>query len=105
MTNEEDVFTKHYASLHNIITDVKNLLPYFVEQNIINIHDEAEINAIIRNPDKVKKLLSYIAGPLKAGDAKGFHTMLAIMEKHGNQGTRDLAVRMSREVTPVMDYN
>ena len=97
--NEEIIFTRHYASLCNTLTDVDNLLPYFVEENIINTNNEEEINTITTTSNKVRKLLLHISGPLTAGDAKGFHTMLTIMKERGNQSTKDLAVRMNHELT------
>ena len=97
--NAEDIFTKHYSSLCNTLTDVNNLLPFFVPEKIINISDLQEINAIVTTPKKVEKLLSHVSGPLTAGDAKGFHTMLTIMKEHGSQSTKDLAVKMSCEMT------
>ena len=72
MANEKDIFTKHYASLCSTLTDVNNLLPHFVQGNIISTDDLEEINAITTTRDKVEKLLSHISGPLKVGDAKGF---------------------------------
>ena len=98
-SNEKEIFTRHYASLCNTLTDVDNLLPYFVEENIINTNNEEEINTITTTSNKVRKLLLHISGPLKAGDAKGFHTMLTIMKERGNQSTHDLAVRMNHELT------
>ena len=98
-SNKKKIFTRHYASLCNTLTDVDHLLPYFVQDNIINTKNEEEINAIATTSNKVKKLLSHISGPLTAGDAEGFHTMLTIMKEHGNQSTKDLAVRISHELT------
>ena len=98
-SKKKEIFTRHYASLCNTLTDVDHLLPYFVQENIINTSNEEEINAITTTSNKVRKLLSHICGPLTAGDAKGFHTMLTIMKEHGNQSTKDLAVRMSHELT------
>ena len=92
--NEREIFTSHYASLCNTLTDVNNLLPHFVERDIISTSDEEEINAIVTTAKKVKKLLSHISGPLTAGDPKGFHMMLTIMEEYGNQSTKDLAVKI-----------
>ena len=97
--NEKDIFTRHYASLCNTLTDVDNLLPYFVQENIICNSDVESIDATTTTSHKVRKLLSHISGPLTAGDTKGFHTMLTIMKEHGNQSTKDLAVKMSSEVT------
>ena len=95
--NEEIIFTRHYASLCNTLTDVDHLLPYFVQENIINTNDVESLDATtIAN--KVKKLLSHISGPLIAEDTKGFHVMLNIMKEHGNLGTKNLAVKISREL-------
>ena len=98
-SNEKEIFTKHYASLCSTLTDVNNVLPHFVTKEIITIKDEGEIDVIETTRNKVKKLLSHIFGPLESGDTKGFHTMLAIMKGHGNQGTKDLAAGMSSELT------
>ena len=97
--NEREIFTRHYASLCNTLTDVDHLLPYFVEENIICNSDVESIDATTTTSHKVRKLMSHISGPLTAEDTKGFHTMLTIMKDHGNQSTKDLAVKMSSEVT------
>ena len=97
--NEEVIFKKCYASLCDTLTDVDHLLRYFVQNDIINTNDIEEIKRVTTKPERVEKLLSHISGPLTAGDAKGFHIMLTIMKEHGNQSTRDLAVRMSHEMT------
>ena len=103
MANEKKIFTKHYASLCDTITDVDHLLPHFVAENIINTNDVKVIDAMNTPLSKVKELLSHISGPLKAGDAKGLHTMLTIMKKHGNQSTIDLADKMSHEVASTIN--
>ena len=97
--DEKDIFTKHFSSLCNTLTDINNLLPFFVEEKIINVNDIEVINAIVTIPKKVEKLLSYISGPLTAGDARGLHTMFAIMKEHGSQCTKHLAFKMSCEMT------
>ena len=96
---ERDIFTKQYASLCNTLTDINNLLPYFVQDEVISISDREEINTITKTCEKVEKLLLHISGPLIAGDATGFHKMLTIMEEYGIQSTKDLAVKMSSELT------
>ena len=95
---EKDIFTRHYSSLCNTLTDIKTLLPYFVQENIISTSDIEEISALNTNSERVVRLLTHISGPLEAGDAKGFHTMLNIMKEHGSQSTKDLAVKMSSEI-------
>ena len=92
--NEKEIFTRHYASLCNTLTDINSLLPHFVQKDIISTSDEDEINAIVTTAKKIKKLLSHISSPLTAGDPKGFHMMLTIMKEHGNQSTKDLAVKI-----------
>ena len=95
---KKDIFIRHYSSLCNTLTDIKTLLPYFVQENIISTSDKEEINALNTSSEKVEKLLSHISGPLKAGDARGFHTMLNIMKEHGSQSTKDLVVKMNSEI-------
>ena len=98
---EKDIFFNHYASLCSTLTDISNLLRFFVQERIINISDVAEINAGTAIHEKVEKLLSHIAGPLETenGNTTGFYKMLTIMAKHGNQGTKDLAEKMRSEMT------
>ena len=96
---EKDIFTRHYSSLCSTLTDIKDLLSLFVQENIISTNGIEEISSpSLTNSEKVVKLLSHISGPLKAGDAKGFHTMLNIMKEHGSQSTKDLAVKISSEI-------
>ena len=103
MANEKDIFTKHYASLCSTLTDVNNLLPYFVQENIISTNDLEEFNAITTTHNKIEKLLLRISGPLTAGDAEGFHALLTIMKNYGDQSTKGLAKRINREVTSVIN--
>ena len=98
---EKEIFTKHYASLCNTLTDINHLLPYFVQESVISVSDEEEIDACKTIRAKVKKLLSHISGPLKAENENttGFYKMLTIMADHGNHGTKDLAEKMSSKLT------
>ena len=101
--NENNIYIKHYASLCNTLTDVDNLLPYFVQENIITANDMQQFNAITSKPQKVQRLLSHISGPLQAGDTKGFYTMLTIMKEHGVQGTKDLAENITGKIKLAID--
>ena len=102
-SNEKDIFTNHYASLCNTLTDVNSLLLYFVQENVITTNDVEEINASKIKSERVEKLLSHISGPLESGDTKGLHTMLTIMKEYGNQSTKDLAVKMSCKVASAIN--
>ena len=95
---EKDIFTSHYSSLCNTLTDVDDLLCYFVQEKIINPSDVEEINATVTRSKKVQTLLAKISGPLSAGDTRGFHTLLTIMKEHGLQSTKDLAVEISHKI-------
>ena len=95
---EKEIFKDHFPNLCNTMVDIDNLLPHFVQENIIQVDDLEEIKAKPRTTDKVEKLLQYISGPLKAGNVKSFHTMLSIMEEHGTQATRELASTMRSHV-------
>ena len=93
-SKEKNVFTEHYSIFCDAVVDIDNLLKYFVEKKIIKSEDQDEINTLVKKTEKVKKLLKHITGPLEAGDSKGFYTMLDIMENHGVQATKDLAVSL-----------
>ena len=96
---EYEALTDNYAKLCNTLTDIKNLLHYFVQEKIIKPEDEDGINILPTTQEKVKKLLKHVAGPLKAGDSKGFYTMLKIMENRGVQATKDLAESLKAELS------
>ena len=101
------VFTNHYAKLCNTLTDIDNLLPYFVEENIISINDVDEINAIVPSTKKLKvqKLMTHISGPLTAGNTEVFYTMLRIMEDYGHQATQQLADQINRSLPRNSGHN
>jgi len=96
---EKEIFRDHYSKLCNAMVDIDNLLPHFVQKNIIQVDDLEEIKAKPRTTDKVEKLLQYIYGPLQAGNVNSFCTMLSIMEEHGTQATRELACTIRSLVT------
>ena len=102
---ELTVLTKHYSKLCKTLSDIDNLLPHFVEDNIISINEVEEINAIIQSTKKVQKLMKHISGPLEAGNTKVFRIMLRIMEEHGHLATQQLADQMRRSLSTDVDDN
>jgi len=74
------------------MTDIDNLLKYFVTESVINVEDQRVIIANPRTSEKARLLLEHISGPLQAGNSKPFRMMLDIMEKHGNIATKELAI-------------
>ena len=88
---EHKVFTENYARICSTLTDIDDLLPYFVQEKIIKPEDQVDINTSAKTKEKVNKLLKHISGPLQAGDSKGFYTMLDIMKNYGSQATIDLS--------------
>ena len=78
--------------LCNAVSDIDNLMKYFLEERIIAADEAQEIksSALIKS-EKVKKLLINISGPLRAGDKNGFYVMLKIMNTHGIKATQSLA--------------
>ena len=49
-------------------------------------------------------LLTHILGPVKAGIFSGLRGMLEIMEKYGNETTKQLAVEMNERLNKEDDY-
>ena len=90
-SSELVVFKENYASLCKTITDINELLKYFVAEKIININQEEDIKACSVKSERVSKLLLIVAGPLEAGDIKGFYKMLKIMKTYGVDATQRLA--------------
>ena len=98
MFNELLVFKETYASLCNTITDINELLKYFVTEKVINFDQQQEITACVTKPERVTKLLAIIAGPLEAEDSKGFYIMLQIMKTYGMKATQCLADNIIEKV-------
>ena len=96
--NELAVFKESYALLCNTITDINELLKYFVTEKIITTDAEEEIKTYTTKSERVSKLLLNISGPLEAGDSNGFYTMLQIMKTHGVDATQRLANQMITRV-------
>ena len=90
--SEEKIFTENYAKLCNTLTDIDNLLKFFVQEEIITDEQGLDIGSAVIPSEKVKNLLIHISGPLKAGNKTNFYTMLEIMEKQGTCTTKELAV-------------
>ena len=102
---DKTVFKANYDKFCNAITDIENLLKYFVTDDIISTDDQREILATIRLTNKVALLLTHISGPLEAGDNKPFRMMLKIMEKHGNLATKELAILVKERLATAMKGN
>ena len=79
---EEKIFSENHSTFCRTLIDIHNLLKYFVQEKVIKSEEQDGINALAKTPEKVQKLLKHVAGPLKAGDSKGFYTMLNIIENH-----------------------
>jgi len=93
---DKEVFRSNYCKFCNTMTDIENLLKYFVSVNIITTDDQSEILAPPKLTSKVTLLLTHISGPLEAGDTKPFRMMLDVMEKHGTIATKSLAISMKK---------
>jgi len=92
--NELTVLQENYAILCNTMTDIDNLLKYFVTERIITMDEEEKIKQCVTRSDKVRMLLLNISGPLKAGNESGYYVMLKVMKKYGTDATQKLAVHM-----------
>ena len=95
---ELTVFQQYYAILCNTVTDIDDLLKYFVSEEIISISEEEEIKGFSVKSEKIRKLLINISGPLKAGDKNGFYVMLKIMKEYGTKATQVLAEKMTSSI-------
>ena len=97
MTSTElTVFNKNCSKLCDILTDIENLLPHFVDENVIKFGDLEEINTVVPSTKKhkVQKLMVHISGPLEGGNTEVFYIMLRIMEEYGHLATQQLAKEM-----------
>jgi len=85
------------------MTDVEDLLKYFITESIISTDDQSEIFQTKRPFQKVALLLTHISGPLESGNNKPFRIMLRIMVQHGNLSTAELGTLVQKCVTPTIE--
>ena len=94
----DKVLKEHYAMLCNTMTDIDDLLKYFVAEKIITLNEEDKIKRCATKSDKVQMLLSNISGPLTAGDTTGLLFMLKTMNDHGTVATQNLAKQIESRI-------
>jgi len=87
------------------MTDIDVLLRYFVEEKIINTEEEQNLISCVTKPEKVRKFLLNILGPLESGNESGFDVMLKIMKEHGTVATQDLAKAMESRISSFDKYD
>lgn len=97
------MFTKHYASLINVLP-IKNLSKYFVSEGIISFEDDEIIQQISVQSEATSLVLRKIATSLKIGQPKSFDTFLSIMEKYGNVTSGELANQMRGQLMKNVSY-
>ena len=96
-SKEDYILEQHYSKLCNTMMDIGSLLPYFEQENIIQVEISKEINAMLKTTDKVHKLLQYVR-PLQRSNLKRFLAILDIMESHGTKATRQLAIAIKDDL-------
>ena len=99
-TKKELKILKHYfPDLISTLTDIDNLLPHCVKEEIIDFQEISNISAEkLSSSHKVKKLLEHVSGPLKSGNCRGFYDLLKIMKSEGKPPTKDLANKMEKSL-------
>lgn len=98
VNREHDILTEYYDKLTCTLTDIDSLLASFVKRKVIGFEEERAILSQNTASEKVKKLLSYIQGPLESGNPKGFNELLYIMKSKGVLSTQDLAHDMEKSL-------
>lgn len=97
-TDETRIFQKYHEKICQAVTDINDLLKYFVQERIITIDEDENIRDITAKAEKVKQLLLHISGPLITGDNYGFYTMLSIFKNYGVKASQNLAKRIELEL-------
>ena len=95
-----EIFRENFDTLCHTMTDIDDLIPFFVAKNIITFGDQEVMTHITKTFEKVSKLLSIIEGPLRVGDNNGFYVMLDIMKTHGTASTQRLAEKILEKLQP-----
>ena len=71
-SGELKIFIDYYGRLCNTLVDIEILLPYFVQEAIIDKDKHAQILAMPTTANKIRYFLINISGLLEAGYAKIF---------------------------------
>ena len=97
---EYDFLIRH-SKLCNTITheEIDTFLLYFEEKRIISPSDHQEIKAVDKPNEKKQKFMITILATLEVGNTEKFFKVLAILEQHGNQATRILAIEMREKLS------
>jgi len=80
--------------LCNVLTDIDDLLNYFVAGEIITIDENEAIKSCKTKPEKVQKFLENISNPLNVGITIGYDFMMKVMKERGTLPTKLLAEKM-----------
>ena len=93
------MFTRYYSVFCDIIKH-EDLLPKFVEQNIITADQLKEICAA-SSSDKGPNFLVHISKALDGDNTEGFITMLKVMKEHGTPDTQKFIVDVEVEMKDI----
>ena len=88
---EYTVFINHFAELVDTLNP-QHVLQYLISESSISMDDSQHILAAVTMRDKARKLLEYLAGPIKAGHVRGLSALLEAMEEHGVGAEKELAM-------------
>ncbi|XP_065894803.1 uncharacterized protein [Dysidea avara] len=97
-TKEYEILMANYSKFCDILKTELELLPKFVQDNIITADRSQDIPSI-PTAQKGVAILTSITGPVQSGQTEGFYAMIRIMKEHGKTDTQVFASMIERELS------
>ena len=83
VSGENELFTYFYARLATVLS-VSSLSHHLVSARILTTNEEEQLDAIDNSTDKATFVLRKIAAHLEGGFTESFHSLLSLIENHGD---------------------
>ena len=96
-TKENEVLMANYSIFCDILKGELNLLPKFVQVNILTADQSQDIPSIPIT-QRGEAILKCIVGPVQGGQTGGFYAMLRIMKEHDKTDTQMFTSKIEMEL-------
>ena len=83
VSGEYELFTYFYVRLATVLS-VSSLSHHLVSARILTTNEEEQLDAIDNSTDKATFVLRKIAAHLEGGFTESFHSLLSLIENHGD---------------------
>jgi len=96
-TKEHKVLRANYAEFCSILKTELELLPKFVQENIISA-DQSQDIPLLPTAQRGQAILANIVGPVESSLTKGYYTTIKILKQYGKKDSQAFARKMEKEL-------